>query len=101
MTLNTVGFREVGMSRPVKIQLLGQSFTIRTSESDEHVADVSRLVNERLGDLRKKGASDDRTLALFTALTLADELVKERRNGSTLKDSVRSRAQILLDVSQE
>lgn len=84
-------------SRPVKIQLMGQSFTIRTSDSDEHVAEASALVNNKLTELRKMGAMPDKTIGLLAALTLADELVKVRRVSADLRNSVREEMKGLIE----
>lgn len=85
-------------SRPVKIQLMGQSFTIRTSETDEHVSQATALVNGKLAELRKMGAMPDKTIGLLAALTLADELVKVRTVNAELKGTVRSEMQALIEA---
>ncbi|GEM_PF-3426935 len=65
------------MSRPVKIDLGGTPFTLRTDESEEHVRACAAMVNERLAGLRSRGAPDA-TIGLLTAMTIADDMLKER-----------------------
>ena len=64
------------MSRPVRITLLGQTFTLRTDESDAHIEAVAALVDQRLRDLQGKGVPNGHNLGLFAALTLAGDLLK-------------------------
>ncbi len=85
------------MSRPVKIKLQGQTFTIRTDETDEHIAEVSALVNERLAALGGRGSQPERTLALLASLTLADDLVKARRNDASLRDGMRQGIEAIME----
>ena len=73
------------MSRPVRIQLLGQTYTIRTNETDEHIAEVKAVLDGRFDELRGRGAPADQTLAVLTALTLADDLVKARQSEARLR----------------
>jgi|ETNmetMinimDraft_26_1059896.scaffolds.fasta_scaffold50248_1 cell division protein ZapA (FtsZ GTPase activity inhibitor) len=85
------------MSRPVKIQLRGQTFTIRTDETDEHIAEVTALVNERLAALGGPGAQPERALALLASLTLADDLVKLQRSDAALRVQVRSGIEAIME----
>jgi len=88
------------MSRPVRITLLGQTFTLRTDESDEHIQAVAKMVDARLRELQSQGAPGDRTLGLFAALTLGDELLKCRERATALDGRVRSRIEAIEAVLQ-
>ncbi|HAN32216.1 MAG TPA: hypothetical protein DCQ06_11510 [Myxococcales bacterium] len=83
------------MSRPVRIALLGQTFTLRTDETDEHIQAVAALVDERLRELKAQGAPTDRTLGLFAALTLADELLKARERSEAIDERLRAQIELL------
>ena len=85
------------MSRPVRIQLLGQTFTIRTNETDAHIAEVKAMLDGRFDELRGRGAPADSALAVLTALTLADELVKLRQG----EDKMRSELLQSIDTIME
>lgn len=76
------------MSKPVQIDLGGQQFTLRTEDTEEHVKACAKLVNERLDELRKKGAPAA-TIGLFVAMTLADDLLKLQRGQRDLSTAVR------------
>ncbi len=85
------------MSRPVKIVLRGQSFTIKTDETDEHIAEVTTLVNERLAALGGPSAQAERSLVLLASLTLADDVVKLRRGDAELRGTVRSGIEAIME----
>ncbi|MCO4762030.1 MAG: cell division protein ZapA [Myxococcales bacterium] len=89
------------MSRPVRISLLGQTFTLRTDETDAHIQSVAALVDVRLKELQAQGAPGDRTLGLFAALTLADELLKCRERSAALDGRIRSRIEAIESVLGE
>ncbi len=78
------------MSRPVRISLLGQTFTLRTDETDAHIQAVAAMVDGRLRELQSQGAPGDKTLGLFAALTLADELLKCRDRATAVDQRVRA-----------
>jgi len=64
------------MSTPVEINLMGRSFSIVSDEDPAHVQAAADLVQQKVEELRKMGASvtSDRLLALVS-LNLAGELL--------------------------
>lgn len=68
------------MIHSVKITLMGREFSIRTEDSPEHVESAARMVQERVDELRRLGASvaSDRLLMLV-ALNLAGELLQREQ----------------------
>ncbi|TLS68514.1 cell division protein ZapA [Mariprofundus erugo] len=64
------------MSTPVEISLMGRTFSIVSDEDPERVKASAALVQHKVEELRKMGASvaSDRLLALV-ALNLAGELI--------------------------
>jgi cell division protein ZapA len=59
----------------LKLSILGEDFTVRTDEAPEHTRAVGEHVDRTI---RSVGASDPRKAAIMAALTIADELFKER-----------------------
>lgn len=80
------------MSRPVRVVLLGKPFTVQTDDSEERVQRVARMVDERLESIRQRASLPGESLALLAALTLADDLDKERERLEALRTEVRQRA---------
>ncbi len=66
------------MTHTVKVTLMGREFSIRTDDDPAHVEAAARMVQERVDELRRLGASvaSDRLLTLV-ALNLAGELLQK------------------------
>lgn len=77
------------MSRSVQVNLGGKVFGLRSEDPEEHVQACAALVNERLDDLRKKGAPDA-TIGLFVAMTLADDLLKLQKSDAATGAAMRN-----------
>ncbi len=65
--------------RQLKIDLLGASFTIQSTESPEHLARVAGYLRARIEEVRARySLADPLRVALLAALNVADELFRER-----------------------
>ena len=84
-------------SRPVEIDLMGRTFTVRSDNSPERIEEIVGLVNQRLREIQTKATTlpADR-IALLACLTLAEELVSLRHENATLKDAVAEQATEML-----
>ena len=82
------------MSNPVQVTLGGNRFNLRSEDPEEHVLACAALVNERLDDLRKKGAPDA-TIGLFVAMTIADDLLKLQNATAQSNKAVRGHLEAL------
>ncbi len=80
------------MLRPVKVTVMGKTFTMQTDEDEAHVQRVARLVDGRVAELRQKQAPEA-MLAVLAALMIADDLVKERRRHGDMTDEAILRAE--------
>ncbi|MDX8395212.1 MAG: cell division protein ZapA [Mariprofundaceae bacterium] len=69
------------MSHAVEVTLMGQSFTIRTEDNPEQVIASAELLQSRIDEFRKIGATvaSDRLMALV-ALNLAGELLHKKED---------------------
>ncbi|MBX7056944.1 MAG: cell division protein ZapA [Leptospirales bacterium] len=66
----------------VAVEILGERFVIRGDAEAGYIAEVARIVDDRLRDLSRSspGASRAR-IATLLALNLADELMQEKNRG--------------------
>jgi cell division protein ZapA (FtsZ GTPase activity inhibitor) len=87
--------------RSVEITVMGRTFTIKTDESDEHVKAVSNYVDGRYNELLGGAKVPPQNIAVLTALTLADELIKERMRHRALKEAVRLRGSTLVSKIEQ
>lgn len=64
----------------VAVEILGERYVIRGDADPGYIAEVARMVDERLRELRgaAPGANRQR-LAVLAVINLADELLQERR----------------------
>ncbi len=65
--------------RQLKIDLLGASFTIQSTESPEHLARVTGYLRSRIEEVKARYSfADPLRVSLLAALNVADELFRER-----------------------
>ena len=87
------------MKRTVKVELLGQSFAIKSEKSEAHLQKVAGYVNRKFDELRRQTrTTSSHDLALLVALNLADELFDQRSDVDEEKEMIRSRAQKALST---
>ena len=80
-----------GTTRPVthrvSVEIAGERYTIRGEAEPGYIAEVARLVDDRMRDLSDVSPGVARTrLAVLTAINLADELLQERMNRPDMPD---------------
>lgn len=71
------------MKRSIRIDLLGTSFTIQSDEDPAYLRNLVGYYRDKLNEVRRTvNTGDDLKIAILGALTVVDELFKERhRNG--------------------
>ncbi len=63
--------------KPVKIELLGTSFTVQTDEDPRHLTRVVRRFEEKVKEIRESvGTQDNLKIAILAGLLLSDETLK-------------------------
>lgn len=68
-------------SEPVRIHLLGTSFTIKTNEDPQYLKSLVQRVEQRFEKVRKgMGIGDPLRIAIVSSILLADELQKLQRD---------------------
>ncbi len=68
------------MKTQLKVQLLGNSFSIQSEETREQVQDVLDFYQRRLGEvLERNPGTEPVKIALLAGLNLADELLRLRK----------------------
>ena len=65
--------------RQLKIELLGTSLTIQSTESPEHLASLSSYLSTKVNEVKARYSfADPLTIALLAALNITDELYRSR-----------------------
>jgi len=87
------------MKQSVTVQIAGVKYALKTDEDERWVKAVSALVDQRFREIQKKARTPDtQAVAVLTALQIAEELFRERRDTSELRKTIREKSQSLLDV---
>jgi cell division protein ZapA len=87
------------MKQSVTVQIAGVKYALKTDEDERWVKAVAGLVDERFREIQKKARTPDtQAVAMLTALQIAEELFRERRDTSELRKRIREKSQSLLDV---
>ena len=70
-------------ARSVTVQILGHDYRIRSTEDSDFVRQVARHVDELMRRISENMTSGSKTsVAVLAALNIAEELFRERQNGS-------------------
>jgi cell division protein ZapA len=87
------------MKHSVTVQIAGVRYALKTDEDERWVKSVAALVDERFREIQKKARTPDtQAVAMLTALQIAEELFRERRDTGELRKKIREKSQSLLDV---
>lgn len=88
------------MARTVKVTLMGTDFRLQTEEAEDFVQRVAGLVDVRIAELRSRANLPPQHLALLTALTLAEDLQKERETTLRLRAEWADRLEALAAAAE-
>ena len=86
------------MKRSVPVQIAGVRYSLKTDEDDRWVKMLAAYVDGKIREAQKHSRTPDtQSVAVLTALQIAEELFHERRDSSELRRRIRERSQSLLD----
>lgn len=90
------------MDNLVKIELMGQPYTIRTSADKEQVLAAAALVRERLEEYRSATRSSIKlNVAILTALDLANDYLQLQESHARLGRVVETRSKDIIKTIEE
>ncbi len=82
------------MDEPLEIEIMGQRLIVKSEESEEHVRDVARFVDQRIRQVADSQLSATTLdLALVTALNIASEYWKLQHQQEELHQTIDRMAQ--------
>jgi len=68
------------------VQILGERYTIRGEADPEYIAEVGRMVDDRMREMQNMAPNlSSRKLAVLAAINMADELL-QMRNARSIED---------------
>jgi cell division protein ZapA (FtsZ GTPase activity inhibitor) len=86
----------------VELSILGQTLTLRTVASPEHLRELAAYVEERVATLRRSGVPDPTRALILAALDITDELFRardEHRHAEDVEARLRKLVAILESVT--
>lgn len=92
---DAAGAREDALAA-VKVEILGQPFTLRADSDRRYVLEVAKYVDGKMREItRKLPVASMAKVAVLASLNIADELLKERQARARDAQHARLRAQQL------
>ncbi len=92
-----MGKGESGKERLVEIKVFGQTYTVKTDAEEEHIQAVAQYVNAKMEEVLKKTRSvSTLSVAILTALNIADDLLKEKEQRRALLQEVDKKSKDLV-----
>ncbi len=86
-----------GKERLVEIKVFGQTYTVKTDAEEEHIQAVAQYVNAKMEEVLKKTRSvSTLSVAILTALNIADDLLKEREERKAILQEVDKKSKDLV-----
>lgn len=84
--------------RIVEVVLQGRRFTLKTEENEETFREIVKFANDRLDEIATQTGMPAQSVALLTVLSLAQELWKEREAMRSLRERIRVKSSLILDM---
>jgi cell division protein ZapA len=86
------------VKRSISVQIAGVKYSLKTDEDERWVKSIAAFVDGKIREAQKHGRTvDTQSVAVLTAMQIAEELFTERRATRELRKSIRERSQSLLD----
>ena len=87
------------MSKPVKVEIYGQSYSIAGDLEEKYVQELARYVDEKMRAVADATKTVDSVkVAVLTALAIADELHSLHEDSSEDAERLRERAERCLNL---
>ncbi len=82
--------------RSIEVQILGQTYAIKTDEEEDYIKSLARYVDEKLKEIYSVAPNISQTKAtVMAAFGIADELFKIRMQQENLDRMIEEKTKIL------
>ena len=90
------------MKKSFHIRILGQELSVLSDSGDEHVANVVKYVSDKVEEMKKHSDHYNiLSVAILTALNIADEYMKFRSVEENIYNQLESRSEKLISLINE
>jgi cell division protein ZapA len=67
------------LEKQIKVNILGRDYSIKSDEEESYIYKVADYVNQKIGEMKDKGANNPINTLIYTAFTIADDYLKMKR----------------------
>lgn len=86
----------------VKVNIFGQTYTIKGDASPDYIRELSIFLNEKMDDVSRNISSANPTqVAILTALNIADEYFQMKKLKSGVEGIIEERAKAIISMLDE
>jgi cell division protein ZapA len=86
----------------VQVNIFGEDYTVRSEGEVEYIRDVARFVDRKMQEVVDKTANKSPArVAILAALSIADELFREREQGASGLTDLEKRANSIISLLNE
>jgi len=85
----------------IVVELLSRTIPIKTQDSEEHIQELVRYIENKMDEIDPERRLPEMTLAVLALLNLGDDLFKERQRLRELRETIRSKSTFLLERIEE
>jgi cell division protein ZapA (FtsZ GTPase activity inhibitor) len=87
------------MNKRFDVNIAGYTLTVKTDRSAEHMERLSELLNERVREVQKSGATANYlNVVMLAAMKLADEVLELRGERDSVKKRLEQKSRDLLNA---
>lgn len=80
------------------VRVAGKEYTLVSSDSPEYMKSVAGNVNRQISELVAAARMSANDAAVLTAINLADELMKSRKEANHLRKELEETRQVLMEM---
>jgi len=81
------------MNQPVRIEILGREYSIKSNEGEERIREIADYVNRKIKEISEGGKTvSTLNIAILAALNIADDYFRVTDDSKKLKHSVVNKA---------
>jgi cell division protein ZapA len=85
----------------IRVQIFGSEYRIASDADPEHIREVARYIDQKMREVANAlSLRSISTIAVLTAVNLADELFKSREEGQEIDQLAREKANQLADSTR-
>ncbi len=88
---------EDALRTSIRVEIAGESYTLRADADEEYTRRCAALVDERMSAVAEQGGVSAKNAAILAALSLSDELLRQRAQLSDRMEALTARIEAELE----